>query len=324
MKSFKSIAALAFAGAFFIPITKGSAQTLFSDNFDIDHTANWTKNFTTGNNAADIFFDYSTIGIPSAPNSVGGTTRGVKMESDFDIPGVLGGVSISPTGQSFLGNYRLKYDVWHNYNGPLGPINAGGSGSTQYSGGGILSSGTTAEGNNTPGLSSILFTANGDSGSGIDYRVYTSAGLAPDASTNYAASGPGNRSGANAYYSSFGNTTAPAAQQTLFPQQTGSTPIGSQGFAWHQVEIEKIANIVTWKIDGLLIATVDTNGLTLGGNNIFLDRWEQNASVSTDPNRRALLFGLVDNVRVEAVPEPATYAMGLLGMAGLYFARRRK
>jgi hypothetical protein len=38
----------------------------------------------------------------------------------------------------------------------------------------------------------------------------------------------------------------------------------------------------------------------------------------------ALSFGLVDNVRVEVVPEPGTIALGVLGLAGLMAWGRRR
>ena len=71
------------------------------------------------------------------------------------------------------------------------------------------------------------------------------------------------------------------------------------------------------------IAIVDASSLTLSSN-IFFGQSDINATVSADANRRALLFGLIDNVRVEVVPEPSTYALGLLGLAGAYFIRRRR
>src|SRR5688572_29037799 len=116
-----------------------SAQVSFSDSFDVDSTANWLVNYGGGNNAANLFFDYSTIGIPSAPNSIGGSTRGAKLEANFGpTTGSIGGVSISPLGGSFLGNFTVRFDMWINFNGPFP---GGGSGSTQMTGGGIGTSG---------------------------------------------------------------------------------------------------------------------------------------------------------------------------------------
>src|SRR6478609_6315920 len=74
--------------------------TLFSDSFDINSSPNWTVNATAGNNPVNLFFDYSTIGIPSAPNSVGGSTLGAKLQANLSGT-VRGRVSISPTGQRF-------------------------------------------------------------------------------------------------------------------------------------------------------------------------------------------------------------------------------
>src|SRR5690349_10026301 len=79
------------------------AQLLYSEDFDTDHTANWTPNAGSGNNDANFFFDYSTVGIPPAPHSTGGTTRGARLRANFATPGVFSGISVSPNGQSFTG-----------------------------------------------------------------------------------------------------------------------------------------------------------------------------------------------------------------------------
>src|SRR5262245_63176576 len=90
------------------------AAPLYSENFDVDDTANWTVNNNgAGTNAANFFFDYSTVGIPSAPNS-GGTTRGLKVGANLNpatapASGNIPGISVSPTGKSFTGNYALKF-----------------------------------------------------------------------------------------------------------------------------------------------------------------------------------------------------------------------
>ena len=62
--------------------------------------------------AHDFFFDYSTIGIPSAPNS-GGTTRGMKLQANLSGD-VFGGFSVSPTGENFSGDYTVSFEVWWN------------------------------------------------------------------------------------------------------------------------------------------------------------------------------------------------------------------
>ena len=87
--------------------------------------------------SSDFYFDYSTIGIPSAPNSSGGSTRGMKLQYNL-FSDAFGGYSVSPTGESFTGDYSLTFDMWSNYNGPL---DVGGSGTTNLSCAGILTDG---------------------------------------------------------------------------------------------------------------------------------------------------------------------------------------
>jgi hypothetical protein len=290
-----------------------AAQTLFSDNFDTDHTSNWTVNPSAGTHPVNLFFDYGSVGIPAAPNS-GGTTLGMQLRANTG-GGVFGGVSVSPIGQSFSGDYQVRYDMWLNYNGPL---NGGGNGSTQVTGAGIGTVGTTPQWAGGT-QDSVFFGATGDGGSTVDYRAYSTAAAAgyPDASPVFSASGTGNRNNTHVYYSGFGGQAAPAAQVTLFPQQTNSTVTGALGFAWRDVTITKIGDTVTWAVDGTNLATVDLTTVTLGGQNILFNHFDINATSSTDPNAPALLFGLIDNVRVIAVPEPSVLAIGALGFAAL-------
>jgi hypothetical protein len=91
---------------------------------------------------------------------------------------------------------------------------------------------------------------------------------------------------------------------------------------WHEVEIEKSGSIVTWTVDGTLIATVDSATATTAGNNIFFGHSDTNATSSTDPNDGALLFTLIDNVRV-TIPEPGTLVMLVIGLVGFVAVRRR-
>jgi hypothetical protein len=295
-------------------------QVLYSENFEVDPTANWTVNASAGTHPVNFFFDYSAVGIPSAPSGTG--TRGLKMQANT-VGGVFGGVSVSPTGQSFLGNYELRFDMWLNFNGPAP---GGGSGSTQVGGAGIGTAGTTPQWAGGT-QDSIHFGASGDGNSSVDYRAYSSAaaGGYADASPVFAAGAhAGNRNNSDPYYSNFGQVSPPAAQTALFAQQTGTTVVGSQAFGWHDVRIAKYDNNVAYSIDGKLIALVDANTVTLGGSDILLNYYDINATSSTDPNAGALLFGLIDNVTVTVIPEPASAALILLGGLGLFAVRRRR
>lgn len=306
----------------------GASANLFFDNFDTDSTANWAFNSSlTGDTAndgaggeANVFFDYSTVGIASAPGSVGGTTRGMKVQANLTT-GVFSGMSMSPLGQSFSGDYVMTMDVWQNFNGPAP---GGGSGSTQLTTGGIGTAGTTAQFSGA-GIDSRLFAATGDGGSANDYRAYIASG-APLADTSgaYAAGNTaGSTNASNAYYAGF-QGSIPAAQTALYAQQTGVPAVGVQGFKWRQWRIEKAGDVVTWSIvDGLTTTLIATTSYgTPGGSNIFIGQMDINAGASTDPNAGALLFGLVDNVTVTAVPEPAT--MAILGLGAAAMLRRRK
>lgn len=293
--------------------TPAMAQPYF-ENFEVDPTANWVVNFGPSDFAANFFFDYSSVGISTAPNGAG--SRGMKLQANLSN-GIFSGMSVSPNGQSFSGDYTVRFDWWANFNGPFP---AGSSGSTNLSTFGIGTTGASAQ---WPGgvQDSVWFAATGDGNSFADWRAYSTAAPTsyPDGSPVYMAA---TRNSSDPYYAGLGNNTAPAAQLALFPQQTGTTLVGSAGMEWHDVIIDKIGTMATWSVDGLPIASVDLTTVTLGGGNIFFGHSDVNVTSSTDPNDSALLFTLIDNVRVTAVPAPGSIAF--LGLGGLFVARRRR
>jgi hypothetical protein len=280
-----------------------SGAVLFSDDFDKDTTAAWAENKAhPDDNLATFFYDYNADGIPPAPNSIGGSTRGLKLEANTGT-GVFTGLSVSPLSQGFPDDYMLRFDMWINYNGPL---NGGGTGSTLALTAGVGTAGATPQWPSaTP--DSVYFAVTGDGGAAADYRAYISAG-APVSPTNnvYAA---GLQAAANnntdPYYAEFGRESAPPAQLAVQPEQTGATGVGTAGMAWRDAVIIKQGTNVTWFIDGLRIASVNTSALNLSSN-IFVGYFDINA---TQTANQAMSFGLVDNVRVLSLAvttQPAT------------------
>jgi hypothetical protein len=307
------------------------AIDLYTENFEVDPTSEWTMNGgpvdepgtgnTDGDNRAFYFFDYNTVGIPKAPNSAPGDgTRGMKLQTNIDANSdgigtsvAVTGMSVSPNGQDFsmAGDYRLTFDLWGNF---PGAFPAGSSGTSNLSTFGIETSGTHP---NYPGSADgYWFAATVDGGSASDYRVYSqeravsyqipSATPEDDHATHHAGS---RNNTASLYADNFGNVGAPAAQLALYPQQTGATQPGALGMEWHEVEIAKIGTSITWKVDDVLLISLDTTNVAVppGGGNILFGHSDINAGPSADPERFNLLFTLIDNIKVSTIEAaPAT------------------
>src|SRR5438034_5425699 len=108
------------------------AQTLFSDDFQSDSSANWSVYALSGNGSttdytAQFAFDYSTQAyryngvtnhVPPAPNS-GGTTKGLKLTVNKSGAASVAAVSLYPKNQSFSNNFSLKFDLWTDYSGDI-------------------------------------------------------------------------------------------------------------------------------------------------------------------------------------------------------------
>ena len=270
--------------------------TIFEDNFDANSAANWIVNRSSSDTAVAFDFDYSALGVPSAPNSTNGTTRGLQLKANL-TQGLVAAVSLSPSGQSFSGDYRLHFDGWINVNGPFP---AGGSSSTEYLTAGLGTTGHRVEwtgaGSTADGY---YFSASGDGGvsatstSTGDYSAYIGSSWQNAATGIYTA---GSLDNGNPYYvNSFGaGHSAPALQQAEYSQQTGSLSAGTLGLGWHDFIVSRRGSTVNWAVDGVLIATINSTAASSG--NITVGFWDPFASLTDNTN---LSFGLVDNVRVE-------------------------
>ena len=284
--------------------------TLYSDNFDTDSALSWNIFMSTNNCSADFAFDYGlNLGIPPAPHSAGGTTLGLRMRANSPLLGQatttaqFPGITTSPKNQNFTGDYRIRFDAWLNF---PGPFPNSGTGSTQLGSFGITS-GTKVQwsGFSTSSPDAVFFGMTGDGDSGQDWRIFTNiVRIVPAQPGVYAAGTVGDGNNTEAYYSVFGRMTAPPAQLTLFPSQTGRTAVGAAGMEWRDVVITKLGSTVIWTVDGVKIGTVNSAkyGVNLS-TNLFLGTADVNGTQTTSL-LDATLCAIYDNLVVESLPAP--------------------
>jgi hypothetical protein len=305
MKS-KTIILGACTAAAMLPSVLNAQTVLFSDTLQNSVDSNWTINHSGSDFQAVFGYDYSAVGVPQDPFYTGAGTYALKFQVN-QTAGVLQGVTASPTGLGFLGNYTMTFDLFCNYI-------FDGTGSTQVANFGVGTSGTTAVwsvNNDGLELGTIL-----DHGSSTSYRGYlkgTSIGSTPFVG--------GSQSYASTYHTGlFPSVAVPPAEVALYPSQTGSSTAGTISYQWVQVSLTVSDNIVNEYINGNLIATnLDISSLT--SSNIFIGLYDTSAgSANANPD---LNFALFSNLTVTSVPEPTTFALAGLGLSGLFLARRR-
>ena len=275
---------------------------LFSDNFNTDTSTSWRANVADpADGFVEFAWDYGTLaGIPPAPATTDGTTKGLRMRCGNVFP-QISGLSVSPLNGNFTGDYRLKFDLWINYNGPMPD---GGPGSTQHFDAGVGTAGDTPVYYNNPSADGVWFTCSGDGADGATFGDYTAyiGSVAQNDDTGFYAAGTGAvnsgvRDHGHPFYTSlWGGQAAPAEQLTLYPGQTGVANFGNAGMAWHTVVITKAGDTVTWQMDGVIVATVTNDPVNLS-TNVFVGYQDRFAVTLSDVPEMS--FGLVDNLRVE-------------------------
>ena len=116
-------------------------------------------------------------------------TRGVKFGANM-VSSTAAAINISPVGRNFMGDYRLRFDMWINANGPF-PL--GGNGSTEH-----LTAGVATAGNR------VQWTGAGSTADGYWFAV-DGEGQASDTSTT-----------AMNDFDAFSGTTRHAAESGVF------------------------------------------------------------------------------------------------------------
>jgi hypothetical protein len=285
-------------------------QILFSDTFETDTSARWNvvggSDSGTPDYTAAFSFLYTTnrytlngtaSTIPLAPNSATGAGRGIKLSvNKNDNTAERAAVNVYAKNLVFSNNYSLQFDMWINYNG-----NAyGGTGSTEFGTFGINHSG------NLPawelGATSVPLTASdgvwfavtGEAGAAGDYRSYEGDPGGNPLRYQSVEGGFLDRDGDGQTESEAVSTTpADYPLNLMFPSPPYET-LGVPGKRWIQVEIRQKDGVITWLMNGYVIAEKQNLSQWTAGT-IMLGTMDPFASIA-DP--RGDNFVIFDNVRV--------------------------
>jgi hypothetical protein len=283
-----------------VVIDDSGIPVAFADDFEVNTANRWIERggFTSSgpDHSSDYSFDYnayfsSFLGtpIPSAPNSSGATTRGLKLTvNDNDAVGALAAVCLFPQWQANEAAHTLRFDMWINYPGGAG--GSGGNGTTENAFFGLNHSGDHVIWDNSSAAPSdgVWFTVTGEGGAATDYRAHVGGTNGASIHLPFADSG----------LAASGATSANASSEpypTFFPSPSYETS-GAPGKRWVEVELKQTAaNVLTWRMNGNLIAQ-RTNHTGFTNGNIMLGLADLYTSLA---NPAADSFLLYDNVRVE-------------------------
>lgn len=290
----RKLVALAAAA---VMVTAASAQ-VFNDDFDdLGGAGRWSSPFFSTeldppvfDGAVDYALDYSTLDIPSAPNSAG-TTIGLGLQTNITDQPVDEGeaVGVSPLIGSLPADYVITADVFIYY--------GGGAGASEHAMIGINSD-----------QSGVPFVFKPTEGVGVTYSIPHNSGLTTPGD-DYARGVDGT------WTSLWGDGAGDTDPATLNIPFNGVDPIfnadGYAGNRWFSLELSNIGNLVTLSIEGVVIDQYDNSGGTTSGE-IFLGVADMFNSSNANN------WTIWDNVNV--IPEPASLALLAMGLLAL---RRR-
>lgn len=215
---------ICFVVFFATAIPNHASAQIFTD--DLSSGTNWTI-VQDSDASAEFGFDYSTRGVPSAPN--GSDTIGLKFEVNNSAGSANQIVAIN-NNAAYTGQYTFRVDAWLNW----APDGGGpGTGTTEFLGAGVGHNGTAA----LPLGGAFHYSSDGDSGN-TDYRMFKEAEELQSESGQYAAGDmTGARNNSDPYYAdAFPEIDIAAAVPTQ--GSSGTNAAGAGGFQWMTLNIE--------------------------------------------------------------------------------------
>lgn len=275
----KNVSCILTAAALAVVTTSASAQeVLFTDGFESDASLeNWTlveadygEEFPPDFDHFFETFDYTTAGLPPAPNSPAGETSGLQVFVNiggFPSPFNVDAVNFY-TNEEYSGNIRVSADVWLNWSS---------GGTTEYFGLGIFQSGdfimniNQAFEDDTIGVGGdgYYFTMNGDGDSGNTTGDFAFSEFTPNTFIRSAtmcgewmfedpANDPFNCIvGVN----STDRATADPLWQNIFPEN-GNAALASPGNQWVTVTMEYINGTINTYLQGTLVHSYTDEDMT--------------------------------------------------------------
>ncbi|QEG36908.1 hypothetical protein [Bythopirellula goksoeyrii] len=253
---------------------------LFTD--DLSTGTNWTI-YQDPDASAVFGFDYSTKGLPPAPN--GSDTIGLKFEVNNNAPADANGIVAINSNATYTGQYTFRVDAWLNWAPSGGTI---GTGTTEFLGAGVGHDGPLA----LPLGGSFVYSSEGDAAA-TDYRLYKEGEQLQSESGQYAAGNvAGSRDSSDPYYTnafpSFDIATAVPTQGT-----TGTQPAGAGGFQWMTLNFE-----------------VDT--VAIGPSGTTTDPGYVRVSMQSANSGNAIIIGTIDNSNGDFTAAPLEGVISLV------------
>lgn len=307
------------------------AQNIFSDSFDTDTSGDWIILDGSDNSTPDyeVIFarDYSQdmysatvdgaqqlIPVPKNPFSEGETTLGLKMAVNIDEFASAASVAVFPLAvESIEGNFSMQFEMFLSYNGGA----YGGTGSTELSVYGINASGERPihiSSNLAIDGDGVFFAATGEAGASRDYRAYTGDGISEPLFLDEATESVGFIDRDGDFFGDYNNLPG-SALEYVFPASRFQTP-GSPGKNWVRMEIRRVDGVVTWLMDGHIMAEIQAEKILKQDGRVFLGYSDPFSSIASPGAENYVIY---DNLRILPYEAPGKPIVGIEGPGTMEF-----